>query len=40
MIVLIFALVRISLEEELLRERYAEYEGYAQQTKKTVPFVY
>jgi protein-S-isoprenylcysteine O-methyltransferase Ste14 len=39
-IVLAFALLRIALEEELLREHYAEYEEYARQTKKIIPFVY
>jgi protein-S-isoprenylcysteine O-methyltransferase Ste14 len=32
--------MRISIEEQLLRERYPEYAGYARQTKRMIPFIY
>jgi protein-S-isoprenylcysteine O-methyltransferase Ste14 len=34
------ALLRITAEEQLLREKYAGYAGYARRTKRLVPFVY
>ena len=34
------ALLRITAEEELLREKYSEYAAYAQRTKRLAPFVY
>jgi len=38
--VTVFALVRISAEERLLRERYPDYTDYVKHTKKLIPFVF
>ena len=37
---IIGAFIRIFMEEKLLREKYPEYEEYAQNTKRIIPFVY
>lgn len=39
-IVTIFALMRIAVEEKLLREHYQEYDAYTLVTKKMIPFIY
>ncbi len=39
-IVLVVVFWRISLEEQLLRTRYADYAAYAGRTKRIVPFIY
>ena len=39
-VVLVFALLRISVEEQLLREHYPDYAEYALRTKRIVPFIY
>ncbi len=39
-VVTTFVLMRINAEERLLRERYAEYEGYSRHTSRLIPFVY
>jgi len=39
LLVLLVVVVRIFIEEQLLRERYADYADYARHTKALIPFV-
>ena len=39
-VVMVIILMRIPIEEQLLRERYPDYPEYARQTKRIIPFLY